>query len=218
MFVGHIGVALGAKGVAPKVPLPVLILAAAFLDVLWPIFLMAGIEHAQIEPGFTIVSPLNFYDYPYSHSLAAALLWAGAFGFAYRLLRDDSWGGWVLGALVLSHWPLDAIVHRPDLPIYPGGPERYGYAVWNSVEQTLLLEGAIFLAGILIYWGTTQARDRTGVYSFWSLMLLLGLLWLDSIFGPPPPSMTVVAVAGLAGAAIVFVWAGWIDRHRVVRE
>ena len=82
----------------------------------------------------------------------------------------------------------------------------------------MLLEGAIFLAGILVYWGTTQARDRTGVYSFWSLMLLLGLLWLDSIFGPPPPSMTVVAVAGLAGAAIVFVWAGWIDRHRVVGE
>jgi hypothetical protein len=218
MFVGHIGVGLAAKGVAPKVPLPVLILAAGFLDVLWPIFLMAGIEHAQIEPGFTIVSPLNFYDYPYSHSLAAALLWAFAFGFAYRFLREDFWGGCVLGVLVLSHWPLDAIVHRPDLPAYPGGPERYGYAVWNSVEQTLLLEGAIFLAGILVYCGVTQARDHIGRYGFWALMLLLGVAWLDSIFGPPPPTMTVVAVAGLAGAAIVFVWAGWIDRHRVVRE
>jgi hypothetical protein len=218
VFVGHIGVALGAKGIAPKVPLPVLILAAAFLDVLWPIFLMAGIEHAQIEPGFTVVSPLNFYDYPYSHSLAAALLWAGAFGFAYRLLKEDSWGGWVLGLLVLSHWPLDAIVHRPDLPVYPGGPERIGYAVWNSVEQTLLVEGAIFVAGILVYCGVTRASDRTGSYSFWALMLLLGLVWLDGIFGPPPPTMTMVVVAGLAGATILIVWTGWIERHRVVRE
>lgn len=218
MFVGHIGVALGAKGVAPKVPLPVLILAAQFLDVLWPIFLMAGLEHARIEPGFTAASPLNLYDFPYSHSLAAALGWAVAFGLAYRFLREDSWGGWVLAVLVLSHWPLDAIVHRPDLPVYPGGPERFGYAVWNSVEQTLLLEGAIFLAGILVYCGTTQARDRTGVYSFWSLMLLLGLMWLDSIFGPPPSTMTMVAVIGLAGAVIILAWAGWIDRHRVARS
>ena len=217
MLIGHIGVALGAKGIAPKVPLPALILAAEFLDVLWPIFLMAGIEHAQIEPGFTVVSPLNLYDYPYSHSLAAALLWAGAFGFAYRLLKEDSWGGWVLGLLVLSHWPLDAIVHRPDLLVYPGGPERIGFAVWNSLGQTLLLEGALFVGGILVYCGVTEAKDRAGVYSFWPLMLLLGLAWLDSILGPPPPTMTMVAVVGLAGAAIVFVWAGWIERHRVAR-
>lgn len=218
MFVGHIGVALGAKGVAPKVPLPVLILAAQFLDVLWPIFLMAGVEHARIEPGFTAVSPLNLYYFPFSHSLAAALAWAGAFGAAYFFIREDSWGGKVLAALVLSHWPLDWIVHRPDLLLYPGDAEHHGYALWESVEQTLLLEGVIFLAGILVYCGVTRTRDRTGSYSFWSLMLLLGLLWLDSIFGPPPPTMTVVAVAGLAGALVTFLWAGWIERHRVARS
>lgn len=217
MFVGHIGVALGAKGVAPKVPLPVLILAAQFLDVLWPIFLMAGIEHASIEPGFTAVSPLNLYDFPYSHSLAAALAWAAGFGFAYFYVREDSWGARVLAALVVSHWLLDAIVHRSDLPIYPGGAERFGYALWDSKGQTVLVEGAIFLAGILVYYGVTQPRDRTGSYNFWSLMLLLGLVWLDSIFGPPPPDMTTVAVAGLAGAAIILVWAGWIERHRITR-
>lgn len=218
MFVGHIGVALGAKGLAPKVPLPVLILAAQFLDVLWPIFLMAGIEHARIEPGFTAASPLDLYYFPFSHSLAAALAWAAMFGAAYFFFREDSWGGWVLAALVLSHWPLDLIVHRPDLLLYPGDTERYGYALWNSVGQTLLLEGAIFLAGILVYCGVTRAKDRAGSYSFWSLMLLLGLVWLDSIFGPPPSTMTVVAVAGLAGTVIIFAWAGWIERHRVARS
>ena len=215
MFVGHIGVALGAKGVAPKIPLPVLILAAEFLDVLWPIFLMAGIEHARIEPGFTAVSPLNLYYFPFSHSLAAALAWAAGFGLVYFFIRRDARGRWVLAALVLSHWPLDALVHRPDLLLYPGGTERYGYALWDSVERTLLLEGAIFLVGILLYLGATRATDHTGSYSFWSLMLLLALLWLASIFGPPPPSMGAVAVAGVAGALIIFAWAWWIERHRV---
>ena len=218
MFVGHIGVALGAKGVAPKVPLPVLILAAQFLDVLWPIFLMAGIEHAQIEPGYTAVSPLNLYDYPYSHSLVGALAWAAGFGFAYSFFREDSWGGKVLAGLVASHWLLDAVVHRPDLPLYPGSPDRYGYALWNSVEQTLVLEGTIFVAGLLIYCVVTQARDRIGSYGFWTLMALLVWAWLDSIFGPPPPTMTAVAVAGLAGAAIVVGWAAWVERHRMVRS
>lgn len=217
MFVGHFGVALGAKSLAPKVPLPVLILAAQFLDVLWPIFLMAEIEHARIEPGFTAVSPLEFYYYPFSHSLAAAMVWAAAFGAAYFFIRRDSWGGWVLTALVLSHWPLDLIVHRPDLLLYPGDSERYGYAVWESVGRTVLLEGAIFVVGIVLYLAVTRAKDQTGTYSFWSLMVLLALVWLGSIFGPPPPTMTVVAVAGLAGAIIVYAWAGWIERHRAAR-
>jgi hypothetical protein len=218
MFVGHFGVALAAKGVAPKTSLPVLILAAQFLDVLWPIFLMAGVEHARIVPGITAASPLDLYDFPFSHSLAAALGCAAAFGAAYFFFRGDAWGGWVLAALVLSHWPLDAIVHRPDLPLFPGGTERYGYALWDSVERTLLVEGAIFLVGILLYARATRAADRTGSYSFWSLMLLLGLLWLGSIFGPPPPSMSAVAETGLAGALIIFAWAGWIERHRVARS
>lgn len=217
MFVGHIGVALGAKGVAPKVPLPVLILAAQFLDVLWPILVMAGIEHARIEPGYTAVSPLVFYYYPYSHSLLAAAAWAGAFGAAYYFFRGEPWEGWVLTALVLSHWPLDFIVHRPDLLLYPGGDEHYGYALWNSLEHTLLLEGAIFLVGILLYVGTTEAQDSIGNYSFWSLMLLLVLGWLGSIYGPTPPTMTAVAVVGLAGMLVIFVWAGWIERHRIAR-
>jgi hypothetical protein len=215
MFVGHIGVALAAKGIAPKTSLPVLILAAVFLDVLWPIFLVAGLEHARIEPGFTAVSPLVFYDFPYSHSLLAAMAWAGAFGAAYFFFRGDSWGGKVLAALVLSHWPLDLVVHRPDLLLYPGGGERYGYALWDSVGHTLLLEGTIFLVGILLYLGATRATDDTGHYSFWSLMLLLGLGWLGSIYGPAPPTLTAVVVAGLAGMLVILAWAGWIERHRV---
>ena len=210
--------ALATKGVAPKTPLPVLILAAQLLDVLWGIFLMAGFEHASIEPGFTAVSPLNLYDFPYSHSLAAALVWAAVFGGAYFFIQGDSWGGWAVAALVLSHWVLDFIVHRPDLLLFPGGTEPFGYYLWNSVKQTLLVEGAIFFLGIVFYLGTTRATDLTGSLSFWALMLLLGLLWLGSIYGPPPPSMTVVAVTTLAGFFVILLWTWWIERHRIAHS
>ena len=214
MFVGHFGVALAAKGVAPKAPLPVLFLAAQLLDVLWGLFLMAGFEHAAIEPGFTAVSPLNLYDFPYSHSLAAAMVWAVVFGTVYNTIQKDSWGGWVVGALVASHWLLDFVAHRPDLPLYPGGTERYGYYLWHSVEQTIVVEGVIFFLGIVLYLGATRAKDLAGSLTFWPLMLVLGLLWLGSIYGAPPPTITMVAVTTLAGFMVIFLWAWWIEQHR----
>ena len=218
MFVGHFGVALAAKRVAPRTSLPVLFLAAQFLDVLWPAFLLAGVEHARIVPGITAASPLDLYDFPFSHSLVAALGWAAGFGIAYFFFRRDARVGWVLAALVLSHWALDAIVHRPDLPLFPGGRARFGCALWDSVAGTISVEGAIFLCGILLYHRATRAADRTGSYSFWSLMALLGLLWLGNVFGPPPPSMMAVAATGLGGSLILFAWAWWIERHRLSRS
>ena len=121
MFLGHFGVAFGAKGAAPKTSLGTLILAALFIDLLWPTFLLLGIERVRIIPGITAVVPLDFEFYPFSHSLASVLLWSLGFGFAYRTLKHDDRGAFVLGLAVLSHWFLDAIVHRPDLPLYPIG-------------------------------------------------------------------------------------------------
>jgi hypothetical protein len=218
MFVGHFGVALAAKGVAPKTPLPVLFLATEFLDVLWGLFLMAGFEHASIEAGYTPVSPLNLYDFPYSHSLAAAVVWAVVFGSVYAAVQKDSWGGWVVGTLVGSHWLLDFVAHRPDLPLYPGGTERYGYYLWHSVEQTIVVEGVIFFLGIVLYLGATRAKDLTGTLTFWPLMLLLTGLWLGSIYGERPPTITVLAVTTLAAFFVIFVWAWWIEQHRIAHS
>jgi hypothetical protein len=121
MFIGHYGVALAAKRLAPRASLGTLILAAEFVDALWPIFLMAGIEHVRIAPGITRVSPLGFYDYPISHSLVTVIGWAAGFGIVYFALRRYASGAWVAAALVLSHWFLDALVHRPDMPVTPPG-------------------------------------------------------------------------------------------------
>src|SRR6476646_10437956 len=133
MFIAHFGVALAAKKAAPKTSLGTLILAAQFLDFLWPAFLLLGIEHVRIVPGATTVSPLEFTDYPISHSLLMATVWAVLFGGVYYGLRRNARSALVVGTAVISHWVLDFIVHRPDLQLYPGSEVRVGLGLWNSL-------------------------------------------------------------------------------------
>ena len=131
MFIGHYGVALAAKRIAPRTSLALLVLAAQFLDLIWPIFLLLGFEHVRVVPGITRVQPFEFYDYPFSHSLTMALRWAVAVGLIYYLARRYVRGTWVVTVLVVSHWVLDFVSHRPDLPLWPGGP-KVGLGLWNS--------------------------------------------------------------------------------------
>ncbi|MBI3998927.1 MAG: hypothetical protein HY355_07825 [Armatimonadetes bacterium] len=100
MFLGHYGVALAAKKAAPAVSLGTLMLAAQLADLLWPIFLLVGVEHVRIHPGITAVSPLDFYNYPITHSLVGALGWSLLFGLIYGLTRHYPRGAWVLGGAV----------------------------------------------------------------------------------------------------------------------
>ena len=212
MFIGHFGVAFAAKRLAPRTSLATLILASQFLDLLWPILLLLGFEHVRIVPGITKVQPFDFYDYPFSHSLTMALRWALAVGLFYYLARRYVRGAWVAGALVLSHWVLDWLVHRPDLPLWPGGP-KYGLGLWNSWPASISVEVILFGVGIWLYLSSTRARDRVGVYALWSLITLLSLGWLAAVFGPPPPDTHQLALGAL-GMLIVVPWAWWADAHR----
>ena len=214
MFLGHYGIALAAKKAAPKASLGILVLAAQLADLLWPIFLLLGWEQVRIEPGNTRVTPLNFVSYPYSHSLVAQLLWGLALGGLYFAFRKDARGATVAAICVPTHWLLDYIVHRPDMPIYPGGP-RYGLGLWNSLPVTVAAELALFGAGIAIYMGATRAKDRTGQYVLWSLLIFLVVVYFASILGPPPPSVHVLAATALA-LWLTVPWAAWADRHREV--
>jgi len=117
MFLGHSGIALAAKRAAPRTSLGALTFAAQWLDELWPILLLAGVEQVRIVPGLLAASPLDFVHYPWSHSLLMAAVWAIVIGAIYRVARRDSRGALVVGALVLSHWLLDLPMHRPDLPL-----------------------------------------------------------------------------------------------------
>ena len=212
MFIGHLGLAFAAKKVAPRPSLGTLALAAQLVDGVWPVFLLLGWEKVEIVPGITAVTPLLFVSYPYTHSLAAGAVWAMLLAGGYYLLRRDGVGAGWIAALVVSHWILDFVSHRPDMPLWPGGP-KVGLGLWNSIPATLAVEFALFAVGIWLYVSATRARDRVGTWALAAFVLLLAVLYLAAVFGPPPPSVQVLAMSGLLGWLFV-VWAYWIDRHR----
>jgi hypothetical protein len=148
MFIGHFGVGFGLKQAAPKVSLGTLFLAAQFIDLLWPTLLLLGIECVEIAPGITSVVPLDFTHYPISHSLLAVIGWGAGFAAVYWMIRKNVAAACVCGAAVISHWVLDLIVHRPDLPILPVGGPAVGLGLWNSLTGTLIVESLVFAIGV----------------------------------------------------------------------
>ena len=213
MFIGHYAVALAAKKAAPKVSLGTLFIAAQLVDLLWPLFLLLGLEHVRIDPGNTAFTPLDFHDYPITHSLVGAIGWSMLLAGAYYGFRREKRSAVVIGLVVFSHWILDLITHRPDLPLGLGGDQMFGLGLWNSLAGTLVVEIGLFAGGIVLYLKSTEAKDRTGRFAFWGLIGVLGLIHSGNIFGPPPPSDFAIAIAG--NALWLFVlWAYWIDRHR----
>jgi len=213
MFIGHFGVALAAKKAVPNARLGTLLLAAQFLDLLWPILLLLGLEKVEIAPGITVVTPLDFTRYPISHSLLTVAGWSILFGLLYYMWHRTRKGSVMMGVLVLSHWALDAIVHRPDLPLMPGGPTYVGLGLWNSLAGTVAVEGSIFLIGIALYLNATRTRDRVGSWALWAFIILLGITYAANLIGPPPPDTRMIGWAALA-MWLFIPWAYWIDRHR----
>ena len=213
MFIGHFGIGFGAKKAAPQISLGVLFIAAQFLDLLWPTLLLLDIEHAVIKPGTGHAQPIEFTDYPISHSLLLVAGWAVLFGFVYWLFKKNSRNAIVLACCVMSHWFLDLIVHLPDLPLYPGNAPLLGFKLWNSFIGTLLVEGSIFVIGVVLYLRTTVAVNAKGKIVFWSLIALLVISHALNLFGPPPSNMNDVAWAGHLQWIFVIL-AFWADRNR----
>jgi hypothetical protein len=214
VFIGHFGVALAAKKLAPRTSLGTLVMAAQFVDLLWPIFLLLGVERVIVAPGTTAVTPLDFISYPLSHSLLADIGWASLFAGIYKMVKQDTRGAVCLWFVVISHWLLDALSHQPDLPLYPGSSIYIGLGLWNSRLWTILVESLIFIVGARLYARATHPRDRTGALAFRSFIALLFFVYLLNILGPPPPSEKAVAFSAL-GIWLFVVWAYWLDRHRL---
>jgi membrane-bound metal-dependent hydrolase YbcI (DUF457 family) len=215
MFVGHFALGFAAKRAAPRVSLAVLFAAAQLADLLWPLLVAAGVEQVRIDPGNTAFTPLDFISYPYSHSLLLLAAWGVVFAFVTVRLRSGTPYRTfaIVAALVVSHWLLDWITHRPDMPLYPGSA-RYGLGLWNSIPATLAIELAIFAAGVWIYAAATRARDRAGRWGFVAFVVFLLVVYLGNVFGSPPPSVTAISIVGAIGGAILLAWTWWFDSHR----
>lgn len=215
MFIGHFAVAFAARPATRSVSLGTLFIASEWVDLVWPVLLLSGFERVEIRPGITAFTPLDFVHYPWTHSLLMCAAWAAAFGLLYLLARKEWKAALIVAAVVLSHWFLDLIVHRPDLPLVPGSNARWGLGVWNSIPATLALEGALFAAAVLFYLRRTHALDRIGKWGLVGLVAFLGAAYLGAAFGPPPPAVEAIAWAGLIGGGLTAVLGYWIDRHRV---
>ena len=217
MFIGHFALAFGAKKFAPQVSLGILFLACQLADIIWPNLVLLGVEALEVEPGITVMTPLNFVHYPYSHSLIALLLWGAIFAVLYALLRrSGTKAAIVIGMLVLSHWVLDVLTHRPDMPISLADSSVIGFGLWNFPVFAIPLELILFGVGIWLYLRHTRPLDRQGSVGFWVLTLFLLVVYAASLLGPPPPSS--VAVAWSAQALwLIIAWGFWVDHHREPR-
>jgi membrane-bound metal-dependent hydrolase YbcI (DUF457 family) len=217
MFVGHLAVGLVAKRIEPKLSLGTGVLAAMLVDLLWAIFLIAGIEHVRFKTGMGAGNYFDAYDIAMSHSLLMGAVWAALFAAAYFLRRHYPRGAWILFAAVLSHWFLDFVSHGPDMPLAPGVHRYFGLGLWNSIPATLIVEGGFWVVAIVLYVRAMRPKNRAGVYAFWSVVVLLTLAWYNNIAGPPPRNPHTAPIVSLIFFSLVVAWAYWMNRLRPAR-
>ena len=209
MFVGHLAVALVAKRAAPAANLGWLTAGVTALDLIWPIFVLAGLEHVRIVQGATAFTPLVFDSYPWSHSLVMALVWGLALAAVARW-RDVKASARLLVTLVISHWVLDFASHAPDMPLWPGPSPHLGLGLWYSIPLTLVIEGSLWILAIVVFL-KGRPRRREGRVAFWSLVVVSTVLWATGPWSPPPPSTRALGWFALSGWILV-PWAMLADR------
>jgi membrane-bound metal-dependent hydrolase YbcI (DUF457 family) len=218
MFIGHYALGFGAKKFAPQVSLGILFLASQLADIIWPNLVLLGIETLSIQPGATAMTPMDFSSYPYSHSLLALLLWSFIFAALYLALsRSGLKAAIVIAALVLSHWVLDVLTHRPDMPITLSESPKIGAGLWNYPMVAIPLELLLYGIGVWLYCRCTKPLNRKGNIGFWALVLFLPSVYVVNIFGPPPPSATAVAWSAQA-MWLIIAWGFWVDHNRAGRD
>ena len=215
MFVGHFGPSFLAKVLDKTIPLWLLFLAVQLVDILWTIFVLLGIEKVRIVPDFTATNPFDFYYYPYTHSLPATVAWAvGAFAL-YRLVRagNGSRAAWLVAGGVASHWFLDLIVHRPDLPLYDNAA-KVGLGLWNYPITTLALEAILLFGGMVFYLRATKPLRSSGRFAAIIFGVVIFAIQVGAFLGPPPGSVREAAAMGLVVYLVLAGVAYWIERKR----
>ena len=208
MFIGHFAVGLASKKFSQLPSLAVMFIAVQFLDLIWPIFVLTGIESFKIEEGITVLTPLDFTHYPYSHSLTMSIVWGLLFGLVYFLCTKQKRNSILMAGLVFSHWILDFITHRPDLQLTPFSDYRVGLGLWNYPVVAVFIEVGFFILGVYLYFTSVRPKRKIAFWLFISFFLVIHVM---NLLGSPPPS--IEAVAWSANLMWLFVlWAWWIEK------
>ena len=217
MLVGHFAVGFAAKRIEPQLSLGTTVLASMLPDLVWSICMVAGIEHVEFKKAIGAGNYFVASDIALSHSLLMDAIWAALLALAYFRLRRNLRGAWVLFAVVLSHWVLDVVAHRPDMPLAPGIHTLLGLGLWTSIPATLVVEGGMWLAAIVVYVHATRPGSWAGTYVFWIVVVLLALLWYNNIAGPPPPNPSAAGISSLIFFSLTIAWSYWMNRLRPAR-
>lgn len=218
MFLGHYGVAFALKRAQPKLSLGTLFVATQLLDLLWGIFVLLGWEHARIVPENSAFTRLEFWDYPISHSLVGALTWGiVAAACYYSWPTRDTTRHWqaaaVVGLAAFSHYPIDVLVHLPDLPIMGNDSPKLGLGLWNHPVATMVAELLVFGLGLAVYVALGSKRHRVRPGRLAVLVVVLLGTYFASVYGPPPPNMTTVGVSVIVIVLLAAGLAAWADRR-----
>jgi len=214
MFIGHFALGLAAKKLEPRVSLATTFLAAQLADTMWPVLLLTGAERVTIAPGDTVVTPLRFDSYPWSHSLLTLVIWGAVLAGAHLAARRRLRAALLLWSLVVSHWVLDFITHRPDMPLTPWTSQKLGLGLWNSPPATVIVEGLLFVTGIRMALQATRARDRVGRWGLFGFLAFLVVAYVGNLAGPPPPSVAAIGWLSIAAPVVLLPFIAWVDRHR----
>jgi len=215
MFVGHYGPSFAIKAIRPAIPLWLLFIAVQLVDVAWAVLVLLGIEKVRIVPGITASNPLDLYYMPYTHSLVAAVLWAVAAIILCKPLRGvRNWSAaaWI-GAAVFSHWVLDWLVHRPDLPLYDD-TMKVGLGIWNYPAIALSLEALLLFGGMIMYLRRTKPINTIGRFGPPAFGIVMLAIQGYVFFGPPPISPSAAAITALVSYVVFAAGAQWLDRQR----
>ena len=217
MFIGHYAPAFVAA-TSPKSPrLGALFVAAQLVDIAFFSFLILGVEKMRMLPGATVMNGMDLYDMPWTHSLAGAIGWGALFAIAVRLLRGGWTAGLIGGAVVVSHWAIDLLVHRPDLTL-AGSPPKLGLGLWNHPWIEIPLELVFAFGGLWFFVSRTRAIGAMGRWSPWALAAGMAVLQAVNWTTPQPtdagPAPALTGWLGLFAYAILASLAWWVARTR----
>jgi hypothetical protein len=220
MFIGHYAPAFIAATSRKSPKLGALFVAAQLVDIAFFGFLILGVERMRLTPNATVMNAMDLYNVPWTHSLLGAVGWGIGFALVVKLLRGSWTAGAIGGAVVVSHWAIDLLVHRPDLTL-AGNPPALGLGLWNHPWIEIPIELAFAFGGLWFFVSRTRA---TGTVGNWSpLALAIGMAVLQGVnwTTPQPDAVTAVPLSigwlGLFAYGVLVALGWWVARTRTLR-
>lgn len=217
MFIGHYAPALVAAAL-PKAPkLGILFFAAQLVDIAFFIFVLGGVEAMRLQPKITVMNGLDLYHMPYTHSLLGSIIWGGAFAAIIWAVTRNSTSALIAGGVVVSHWFVDLLVHRPDLTL-AGSPPNLGMGLWNYPMIAVPLE-LLFAGGALaFYLSRTRHISGTAKHWPWTLGIVMLLVQLYNWLSPDPKMMDASLPLSALLAYGLFAWLAFKTTQTRARE